>query len=110
MKAKTILVSLISFFAFHLIGCGVQNTQTSASTIEATRASWIGVDESEIYKHEYWGIPDRQWTDGKGGKILEYRRTKSSYTSSFGYVSVTWITTFFINQDHKVYDLNARRE
>ena len=104
-------IIFISFLLL-LVGCCVQQSsqQTSEQQIAQSRASWIGRSEQDIYQHSYWGIPDRSWNDGRGGKILEYRRSRSAYTQTYGYLSVTWITTFFIGSDGKIYDFKARQE
>ncbi|MDR1172698.1 MAG: hypothetical protein LBL24_09615 [Bacteroidales bacterium] len=83
--------------------------KTDAEKIEDVRKSWIGKHEKSLYAHSHWGIPDRTGTDGSGGKIATYYRTNGGYTPYTGYISVTWITSFFINGNGIIYNMTVRR-
>ncbi len=84
--------------------------KTDAEKINKTRNSWMGVHEKNLYAHSYWGIPDRTGTDGAGGKIATYSRADSYYSPYTGYISVTWVTSFYIGADGVIYDMKVRRE
>lgn len=64
------------------------------------------------------GAPDRETTDGRGGKILiyeDYSQTTRGYQANYGYFSVPTSTTtlntsylqFFIGSDNICYDVKT---
>jgi len=84
--------------------------KTDEQIISEQRDSWMGVSEQNLYAHQNWGIPDKTGTDGAGGKIATYYRSKSYYSSYTGYISATWVTSFYIDKEGKIYNMTARRE
>lgn len=115
MKTKFFISIAISLF---FISCSSLFTprptfqETYQSQVNEMRSDWLGRDVQEVYRHSYWGAPDRKTYDNNGGYLLTYerKRTVPNIYSEYGsYVSYTDITTFYINSSGKVYDLKARR-
>lgn len=86
--------------------------KTDEQLIRETRDSWIGRKEHEVYSHSHWGVPENKVSDGKGGIMISYSRksTKANPYVVGEIFYVVYITTFYIDSSHTIYDMKVRME
>ena len=104
---RLILLSTIIFLTFQSCMSMYQtsNQKTDQEKIKEWKDSLVGKPEKFLYALR--GMPDREWTDGAGGKIVLYEDIKQGYTSTYGYFVVKWITQVYIDKNGIIYDYRA---